>query len=321
MASIREIAKRAGVSTATVSRVINNSGNVSQTTYKKVINIIKELNYDPKDNSYYYHSNNTKIVGIIIPDLQNQFYERIISGIQEVLKPLGYELLISFDTAGDVRKYEKFINTYRKINVAGIICSAFTLPEYQKIDLPFVMFDSGNIQDNIVRIVSDNKTGGKLCVDILSNKTKNVIIQHLDLRYPTVQERIEGMIDELNFKKIPYTIQAQSLKDLKHDPHSLFSKFDLRKYDAVITPNDLFAASIIKEADAMGLSIPQDFQLVGYDNNNLDNFTSPTISTIDQQPRLIGNAAANRLLGLINGSTNHNNTIIPVKAIKRNSTL
>ncbi|MEB3363025.1 substrate-binding domain-containing protein [Lactobacillus sp. R2/2] len=87
-----------------------------------------------------------------------------------------------------------------------------------------------------------------------------------------------------------------------------------------MTVNDIYAAEIIKEAQRRNLKIPADFQLIGYDNNVLCEYTTPTISTIDQQPKLIGQTAARRLLDLINGKKSSQNSIINVIPIKRNST-
>lgn len=316
MTTIKDIAKLANVSTATVSRIINGSGKVKHETRLKVEKIIKETNYHPNQVARSLYQKKSKMIGVIVPDLSNTFYAKIIDGIQNILQPSGFSILISFSVGSNESKYLEFINEFQQNNIDGIISSAFTSKE--RFDLPFVMYDSANINDKYIRIVSDNITGGKGCVDLLHGTINKVIIQHLSLDLPTVQERVSAIIKQLNYRKITYKLVEVNEENIADSAKSIINQ--ISKHDAVIAVNDIYAAQIIQEAHKKGITIPKDFQLVGYDNNSLSQYTFPTISTIDQQPFLIGQTAAKRLLGLINGNTSKNNSIIDVDVIQRCST-
>lgn len=181
------------------------------------------------------------------------------------------------------------------------------------------MYDSANINDDIVRIVSNNTKGGKESIKLLSKKIEKVLIQHWPLSLPTIRERIEAMTAEASKLKIDYLLEETPENNPYISAQSALNKSN--QFDAIITVNDLYAAEIIKEAKRRNLKIPDDFQLVGYDNNILCGYTSPTISTIDQNPKLIGQTAAHRLLDLMSGNNSTRNSIIDVLPIKRDSTL
>lgn len=246
------------------------------------------------------------------------FYSKIIEGIQNIIDNTNYSLMISFSAGSDDKKYIDFIRKFQQENVDGIITSAFSGEYVTKIKTPIVMYDSANIEDNIIRIASDNKAGGKLISKFLNKNIKKVLIQHLDLSLPTVAERFNSLIAELNKRDITYNLVAVEGLSKKHASQKVLE--NIKHFDAVISVNDEYAADIIKESRLNGFKIPEDFQLVGYDNTNLAQYTDPTISTIDQQAFEIGKAAARRLIDRIDGNKNTENTIIPVKALKNEST-
>lgn len=318
MTTIRDIAKLSGVSVATVSRIINNSGKVSDKTREKVNKIIKETNYHPNQVARTLYQKESKMIGIIVPFINNVFYSRVVNGIQSVLQSAGYTCLVSFNVGSNNRKYQNAINNFLQNNIDGIISSAFELNE-NSYDIPLVMYDSANINDQIVRIASSNYKGGQKSVQLIQNTSKRVLVQHLSLTLPTVQERISAVIEELNKKHVDYVLQEVN----DHDNYEVIAQHALKNiqnYDAIITVNDIYAAHILKLAKKMNLKVPEDFQLVGYDNNELSEFTTPTLSTIDQQPELIGKTAAERLLEMIHGEKSTENSLIDIKTVKREST-
>ena len=318
MPTIRDIAKLAGVSVATVSRIINHSGKVSSNTKDKVEKIIKETNYQPNQVARTLYQKKSRMIGIIIPDLNNRFYAQIIDGIQKTIQPEGYTALISFSASSSELKYREAITNFEKNNVDGIISSAFSIAPNFQLKTPLVMYDSANIPDRIIRVASNNKKGGKESVDLLRKPIKKVLVQHWPLSLPTIRERVEAIIEELNNRKIPYFLEEASETNPHQAAQNALDKTNL--FDAIITVNDLYAAEIIKESKKRNLNIPSEFQLVGYDNNILCEYTYPTLSTIDQQPQLIGQTAAKRLIQLIKGNTDTSNSLIDILAIKREST-
>lgn len=322
MSTIREVAKAAGVSVATVSRVINNNGPVKAETRKKVEQTIKSMNYEPNLVARSLFSKKSKMVGIIIPDIQNPFYAQIIEGIQKVLQANGYYSLVSFDAGGDKLKYQSYIKNFEQNNVAGIISSAFEITDPESVQVPLVMYDSANIDDEIVRVASDNLQGGKACADLIQGHPQHLVVQYYSTNFPTIRERVSAILEELNQRQLSYQLAAlgdATTISAKKSAEDLVAQFP--QADAFIAVNDIFAAELIQALKKAGRRIPEDVQVVGYDNNSISQYLSPALSTVDQQPRLIGQIAAKRLLAQIKGDDSAENSLIPVKKVKRDSTL
>lgn len=168
--TIKDIARLANVSTATVSRILNNSKKVKPETRKRVMQIIQDNNYHPNQVARSLYKKKSKMIGVIVPDLSNAFYAKIIDGIQGVLQKNGYSILISFSAGSNADNYRKFINEFKQQNIDGIISSAFL--SSTKINLPLVMYDSANIKDKVIRIASNNTKGGQECANLLKKRLK-----------------------------------------------------------------------------------------------------------------------------------------------------
>ena len=198
MPTIRDIAKLAGVSVATVSRIINHSGKVRPETEKKVKKVIQETHYQPNQVARTLYQKRSRMIGIVVPNLNNTFYAQVINGIESILQGHNYSALVSFITSSDETNYLEAIDNFKNNNVDGIITSAFTPPTNWKPQTPLVMYDSANIHDKIVRISSDNVKGGQESVKLVAKNAKKVLIQHWPLSLPTIRERVEAIIKELN---------------------------------------------------------------------------------------------------------------------------
>lgn len=121
--TIKDIARLANVSTATVSRILNNSKKVKPETRKRVMQIIQDNNYHPNQVARSLYKKKSKMIGVIAPDLSNAFYAKIIDGIQGVLQKNGYSILILFSAGSNADNYKKFINEFKQQNIDGIISS------------------------------------------------------------------------------------------------------------------------------------------------------------------------------------------------------
>jgi len=144
--TIKDIAERAGVSVATVSRVLNHKDGVSEEVAEKVMKIAKEMNYSFNFNARILRSGNSKIIGIIIPDIANSFFSKVLYGIQSVLQPMNYKILLA-NTEENPKLEENYLKTFIDYGVDGVL-SAPTRNMNKKIyldiinkNLPLVFFD------------------------------------------------------------------------------------------------------------------------------------------------------------------------------------
>jgi LacI family transcriptional regulator len=173
--TIKDIAERAEVSPATVSRVLNHQNGVSEEVAEKIMKIAKELNYSFNMNARILRSGKSKIIGIIIPDISNSFFSKVLYGIQSVLQPLNYKILLA-NTEENPKLEEDYLKTFVDHKVDGIL-SAPTRNVNKKVyldiinaSIPVVFFDRTIPEMNISSITLDNQGAIERAIDHLVQK-------------------------------------------------------------------------------------------------------------------------------------------------------
>lgn len=319
MVTVRDIAKMANVSVATVSRVINHTGRVGDDTRKRVEDIIKEVHYVPNQVARSLYRKTSNLIGVIIPDLGNPFYGQVVSGIEEVLSANDYQMILSVNNHADTNKYKQAITNFVQNNISGIISTNFDNPD--EVSVPLVLFDSGIIKDDQLRVNSDNRRGGQLAARALvSGGAKKIIIEHGPYQFLNIKERLDGATEYLNKHNIQYKLfEVSDFTYATAKKESLKVLNQLNDFDGIIAANDLHAACLIEAAQTRGLQSPDDFQIVGYDNSYISGLTTPGISSISQEPEKIGRTTAELLIKTLQNQPAATKILIPVEYIKRNT--
>ena len=205
MATIKDVAKKANVSVATVSRVINKKGYVNEETRALVENAIHLLNYIPNELARSLFNKHSKLIGVLVPHFDTQFYAELIEGIENSAMRLGYKIMLS-NTQDNAKREKDYIHIYSQYNIDGIIVAsnAHNVEQLIKSDLPIVTVDH-ILSENIPSITSNNLLGGIIVAQKLISGGARYI---LELRGPsfllTVSERSLGFRQVLVQNNIPY---------------------------------------------------------------------------------------------------------------------
>ncbi|QTQ13981.1 LacI family DNA-binding transcriptional regulator [Treponema parvum] len=285
---IRDIARFANVSTATVSRVINNPETTSKQIRKKVEEVIKEYNYIPNQNIKKIFSKNYNLIAIFIHDIQNPFYTLLIRYINQVCIAHKYTLLIC-DTEDDSNREEDYLNYCLASRCTGIILTEgvnYSLFSDKSLSLPIVTLDR-KIDKLFPCVTSNNIEATKNVVDYLYNLNhKKIAFIGCKETYISVQKRKEGYIEGLKEKKLAitpsYIYERNPGLNLENGKEAL--RYFLTLPDppsAIICSNDLIALGVINEAHMLNLSIPADFSVVGFDDV-IETIHYPRITTVKQ---------------------------------------
>ncbi len=322
MATIKDVAKKANVSVATVSRVLNRSGYVNAETRKLVEAAIKELNYVPNELARSLYKKQSKIIGLVVPHLSTYFFSELIETIEEYFAEDNYKLMI-FNVREDLSQEEKVLHVFSQYNIDGLIVVTH-IPEIQnflKLDIPMIMIDHKS-EDNIISISSNNVDGGRQAAEHL---VENGCQYFLHVRGPsvllTVQDRSKGfneVIDRYGFKRF-----ALDLDFRKPDILDI-QKFiqNHPKADAIFCDSDTMAITTIRGLHLLGKKVPDDIQVVGFDNIELSELITPSLTTIQQNIHIIAKHAHEKMIGLINGNKDFKSHYsLPVTLIKRESTI
>jgi len=329
--TIYDVAKRANVSIATVSRVLNNNPLVSEKTRERVLKAIEELNYSPNVIASALTKKSTKTLGIVVPDISNPFFAELARGVEDACNDFGFTLIIC-NTDNSIDKEVSYIKLLKQKSIDGyIISTAYYNDEIVmkmiKSKVPLVLLGrdlecEGCIFD---AIVSDNEKGGYLATKYLIDLGHKRIACLLGPpRVKVSLEREKGYLRAMNEANLKVCPELVGYGDFKVDfgyKKALEMLTGRIKPTAFFAANDLTAVGVIKAAKFLGLKVPQDISVVGYDNTMLAELVDPPLTTISQQMKKMGYLAAEMLIKRIRGErTPGDKVVFDVNLIVRKST-
>ncbi len=321
MATIKDVAKKANVSVATVSRVINKKGYVNEETRALVENAIHQLNYIPNELARSLFNKHSKLIGVLVPHFDTQFYAELIEGIENSAMRLGYKIMLS-NTQDNAKREKDYIHIYSQYNIDGIIVAsnAHNVEQLIKSDLPIVTVDH-ILSENIPSITSNNILGGIIAAQKLISGGARYI---LELRGPsfllTVSERSLGFRQVLVQNNIPYISYDTDLLNPSIEVITQIIK-DHPQIDGIFATSDFLAIHAQNILQKLGRKVPAEVQIVGFDNIVYTTLVSPTITTIEQPIRRMGELALESLVKLLNDEPLPDfHSVLDVKLIEREST-
>lgn len=307
--TIHDVARTAGVSVSTVSRVLNDKDDVAIETYERVQQVIEDLGYTSSLAAKSMRSRKTNVIGLIMPDVGDSFTIEVMKGVNQAITQFGYDLITY--TGGDATasswpaREQKYISLLNGSITDGIIIvapRALTFPT----TYPIVAVDHHPGDTNFPSVLSTNREGALAVMDYLiqlGHRRIGFVGGRTDLQSGI--RRHQGYIDGLQRAGIsvdPDLVQegnftmdvgyrcAQQLLALANPPTAIFAA------------NDQSAFGVIKAAHQMGLKIPDDLSVVGFDNIPETAYYLPGgITTVDQSVREMGRVATEMLVQLING--------------------
>jgi LacI family transcriptional regulator len=325
--SMADVAKLSGVSVATVSRILNKNGRYSQETEQRVMDIIKQYDYKLNMSAKSLRTNRSQSIGVIVPDITNEFFDKIIRSIENYMIPHHYSVFVCDSNENEEMENMHIENLVSK-NVDGIIyISGKTQVKAieDEYHIPVVYIDRR--PDNVSMLIqSDNVTGGYLATEELIQKGCKRIVMLRDYRkVSTVQQRYLGYCNA--HEKYGLPIEKELVVNVNVDYASAKKTMgEIIKsgipFDGVFTSNDLIALGAIHALNDHNIRIPEDVKLVGFDNVSISEFCSPPITTVSQDTDKMGELSAKYLLRMLCGKKlgPERNVMIPVSLMKRKTT-
>ncbi|MCR8968459.1 LacI family DNA-binding transcriptional regulator [Facklamia sp. 7083-14-GEN3] len=321
MTTIRDVAKEAGVSVATVSRLINNSGYVGQQSKQKILLAIKKLNYVPNEIARSLNRKSSMIIGLLVPNITNPYFPSIIKGVEKCAMKNGYMLIVG-NTEGKETNGENYLNFFKQYNIAGIIKVDGTHLDTPE-DIPTVSLDRMNANDRFA-VIADDFYGGQLIGQAI-RKTNHgsVLIMTGPMNMNVSQLRLKGIQSVFDPAKIDYHIYTTNSFQMEFADQ--VAREVIQKYptiQTVIAPNDVYALALMQTWNQLGVKIPKEVQIIGYDGIIFGSYAQPGLSTIQQPAYEIGYQGTELLLSIINQEINYQTTkIIQIKPqlLQRNS--
>ncbi|WP_407333548.1 substrate-binding domain-containing protein [Enterovibrio sp. 27052020O] len=310
MATMKDIAKLAGVSTSTVSHVINKTRFVSDEIAERVNSAAKELKYyAPSALARSLKISRTNTFGMIVTTSTNPFFGEVVKGVERSCYLAGYNLILC-NTEGDAKRMKASIETLMQKRVDGFILMCSTLEgEYTEVlerlsSVPVVVMDWGPISLPCDKIQDNSLRGGYLATKHLIEKGhKDIGCITGPLIKHQAKMRYEGFKRAMKEAQLPIKSHWVVEGDFECEGgYQALEQFQngASMPSAIFAGNDMMAMGLMNAAQAHGISVPDDLSIMGYDDIHIAKYMSPSLSTVHQPKYRLGKAAVDALIQRIN---------------------
>lgn len=304
--TLKDIAKVAGVSYATVSRALSNHPDVNYDTRERIKKIAEEMNYVPDPSARGLKGKNTNMIGLIVPDISNPFFAELALGVESFANENGYCVFLC-NTNWDYEREKTYIYVLNAKRVDGIIISSVMemADHHRNLSAPMVYVTEGPKHDDVYYVGIDNKMGAAITVEYL------IKLGHKDIVYiggsektSTNRERFEGYKEAMI--KHGFTVDANIQMFNSFSRESGYKAtmeilINRKIPTAIFAVNDIVALGVIQAIEEFGLNVPKDISVAGFDDISFSSMHRIKLTTVCQPKFEMGRMCTELLLKLIKG--------------------
>jgi LacI family transcriptional regulator len=334
MVTLKQLAEQLNVSVSTVSKALHGSEEISKNTITRVKALAKQLNYQPNKVALSLKSNKTKTLGVIIPNILNHFFAKVLFGIEEAATKNGYDIIICISN----ESYNKELQSLEVLGNGSVDGFIISIAEETQIknktrhiesvlqqDLPVVMFDrvSDTIECDKV-IIDDFGAAYEATKHLLNEGRKHIVlvsnIEELSVGKLRVNGYLKALEDASNYKNSPVIVHIGNDDNVEESIEAIYTKNP--KVDGILSIDNTTGVVALHKALKRAIKVPNALSIIGFSDENVLPFTDPKLSTISQHATDIGKTSVNLLLERIklgNQKTPKTKTI-RTKLILRNTT-
>ena len=333
--NIYDISRRAGVSIATVSRVLNNSPHVSENTRKKVMAVIEGTGYVPNAFARGLGLNTMKTIGLLCPDASDPYLSQALTYLERAFRQQGYDCLLSC-TDKELQARQQGVELLKSRHVDGIVLMGSSFIEDIPSDndyirdaaqsVPVVLLNGAFPCDNVYGVQCDDQRAVKeATLSLLESGCKRILCLYHSNNY-SGRKKLAGYRDA--HAQFGRAVDEKLLCYFDHDKGSVHQvcetllqlEKDGLEFDAVLASEDILAVGALKYAKAAGKRVPEEMSIVGYNNSSLCVCTEPELTSVDNKLLAICEHIAATMMGVLEGKEMPQKTIFTGELIKRGTT-
>lgn len=325
MASIRDVAQKAGVGVGTVSRVLNGNGYVKADTRKRIEAAIRELNYTPNELARNLFHNRTGIVGVLVPDVDHPFFAGYAKHVETALYEMGYKSLVG-NTIGKSNREKEFLDMLDRNMVDGIITACHTLnaDEYRSHKKTIVSLDR-EFGPEVPIIKSDHDRGGEVAARILLESGCKRVLNFSAESPGIVANRRHTILDQvLREHGVEVIDHVMEWNRFGHEDYRIEGERAYGEYEGVdgVFGTDQTVLYYVRRALQNGKRIPEDLKVVSYDGTYIVGLFNPELTYIYQDVKMLAELSANSVVDLIEARRPvPHEQVIPIRLHQGTSTL
>jgi len=320
--TIYDIAQKLSLSSATVSRGLNDNPAINKNTRKKIQTTAKELGYRHNTFASSLRKQKTNTIGVIVHELNSNFITSVLSGIEKITTEAGYDLIIAHSSESYIKEAANALNLFHK-RVDGLIASlAFDtkgldhFKSFEEKGIPVIFFDRVEEKSDSTKVIIDNyKCGYQATKHLIEQGCKRIVLVTANLKRNVYAQRHKGYMDALYDNNIPFEKDLVLIKDLS-EQCGIEAALQILKMkpmpDGAFITNDFSAAVCMQTLKDYGVKIPDDIAIVGFNNDAISKIVEPQLTTIHYPGMDMGEIAARNLINHLRGLSNikHTNTIV-----------
>lgn len=300
--TIRDIAEKAGVSVSTVSRVINKSPNVKEETRRQILKVMEETGYVPSNIARNMMSKTNRSIGLFVTDILNPFFNEIIKGVENVVNSDDYSLLI-YAIGNSLQKEEESLGKLIRDRACGLIVTSCRLHSEKFLKRARKYFNIVSIQSNLDNVdkigVTDEKGTCDMIRYLIGLGHSRIVLMGYNELLPTFDARLAGYKKAMREAGLPVD-EEQIIRVEPGEGNCYVAALELLlrqdRPTAIHCMNEYIASEVYRAVKDVGLSIPQDISLTGFDNLFISELMEPKLTTVSQPVRRMGEVAAKCLI-------------------------
>ena len=303
MSTLKDVAERAGVTVTTVSRVINNRGYISEKTRQKVYDVMKEIGYQPNEVARSLSKQHTSTIGVIVPHIVHPYFAKLLSNIESAAAAENYKMIVcnSKEERSNERKY---VEMFKSNQVAGIILCSGTVSanEFLNLNIPIVTIECDDALGDC-NIQCDNYMGGVLATEHLAKCGCKEIVHF---------SGVERQVMPADRRCVETSEASYSVMEYLENIKQTLQTYP--EIDGIFASSDVIAAQSIQACSALGKRVPEDVQIVGFDDVNIATLVNPMLT------KEMAQLAVDAILKKRGGGVMPAKVVLPVSLMKRGTT-
>jgi LacI family transcriptional regulator len=317
MATLKEIARTAGVSIATVSNVVNGTKQATPAVTARVQAAIAQLGYTPNPHAQSLRTGHSRTLGLVVPDLTNPYFPALVQAIETTARALGYVLIV-MDSGNDADREGAALALLANFRVAGVVW--VPVDAQRPLHWPYPIVTVDRPIPGCDSVAADHTLGGKMIAEYARHNGHHTVgllsgPQHL----PSATLRRSGFLNALRDTDIAWEYEVPFSSEL---PEVVRKQLEAPQCSLVVCANDAVAVAVIRRARAIGLRIPNELSVVGFDDVPWADFVDPGLTTVRQPLAHLGTHAATLLHRRITDPQHPpQHQILPVEFVIRGSAI
>ena len=325
MATLKDVAKEAGLTVGTVSRVLNNRGYISDKARAKVDAAMKKLNYQPNEVARSLSKTRRNTIGLIVPHIRHPYFMEIISRLEYEAYQKGYRILLC-NSRNVQEKEREYIDICTRNKVAGIILCSGTVPVevFDKIGIPVVTIERF-LDNGMAAVECDNRQGGVLAAEkLIACGCRHLLhVGNIGGVFMPADMRTEGFREVCEREHVPF--EELLTEEIQYDSMMYGDMIEkaLLKYpktDGLFVNSDVIAAQTLQTCRKLHISVPEQLKVIGFDDVFLAALTTPQLTTIHQPIKEMAEIVMNLMHDSVSGKVVPKRTVLPVRLVERETT-